>query len=187
MVAEWWHGLQCWRGSVSGGSSMYVSTQDSVTFHNTPLTRSKDAFAGVVMFSTAWVGDKYHIRGPIIAANAAMTILGLAMMGWAPGVAAQYTGVFFTCAGANSNIPHMMSWQANNIRGQWKRAFCSATLVAFGGIGGIAGSLVFRYLSHRYITRPLLTTIADNKTRQNTDPVCGHAWLAPSLSLPLSS
>lgn len=102
------------------------------------------AFAGIVMFSTAWVGDKYHIRGPIIAGNAAMTILGLAMMGWAPGVAAQYTGVFFTCAGANSNIPHMMSWQANNIRGQWKRAFCSATLVAFGGIGGIAGSLVFR-------------------------------------------
>jgi len=37
-----------------------------------------------------------------------------------------------------------MSYQANNIRGQWKRAFCSATLVGFGGIGGIAGSLVFR-------------------------------------------
>ena len=34
--------------------------------------------------------------------------------------------------------------QANNIRGQWKRAFCSALLVGFGGIGGIAGSLVFR-------------------------------------------
>jgi hypothetical protein len=52
-----------------------------------------------------------------------------------------------SCAGANSNIPHMMSWQANNIRGQWKRAFCSATLVAFGGIGGIAGSLVFRFVN----------------------------------------
>lgn len=102
------------------------------------------AFAGIVMFSTAWVADKYRIRGPIIAGNAVVTIIGLAMMGWAPGIPAQYAGVFFTCAGANSNIPHMMSWQANNIRGQWKRAFCSATLVAFGGIGGIAGSLVFR-------------------------------------------
>lgn len=102
------------------------------------------------MFSTAWVADKYRIRGPIIAGNAVVTIIGLAMMGWAPGIPAQYAGVFFTCAGANSNIPHMMSWQANNIRGQWKRAFCSATLVAFGGIGGIAGSLVFRsvYLMH---------------------------------------
>jgi hypothetical protein len=37
-----------------------------------------------------------------------------------------------------------MSYQANNIRGQWKRAFCSATLVGMGGVGGIAGGLVFR-------------------------------------------
>jgi hypothetical protein len=100
------------------------------------------------MFATAWVADKYRIRGPIIMGNSVVTIIGLAMMGWAPGIPAQYAGVFFTCAGANSNIPHMMSWQANNIRGQWKRAFCSATLVAFGGIGGIAGSLVFRFVNH---------------------------------------
>lgn len=37
-----------------------------------------------------------------------------------------------------------MAYQANNIRGQWKRAFASATLVGFGGIGGIAGSTIFR-------------------------------------------
>jgi hypothetical protein len=37
-----------------------------------------------------------------------------------------------------------MTYQANNIRGHWKRAFCSATLVGFGGVGGIIGSLVFR-------------------------------------------
>ena len=37
-----------------------------------------------------------------------------------------------------------MAYQANNIRGQWKRAFCSANLVGGGGIGGIIGSLVFR-------------------------------------------
>ena len=38
-----------------------------------------------------------------------------------------------------------MSYQANNIRGQWKRAFCSATLVGMGGVGGIAGGLIFRF------------------------------------------
>lgn len=37
-----------------------------------------------------------------------------------------------------------MAYQANNIRGQWKRAFASATLVGFGGLGGIAGTCVFR-------------------------------------------
>jgi hypothetical protein len=37
-----------------------------------------------------------------------------------------------------------MVFQANNIRGQWKRAFCSASLIGLGGTGGIVGSLVFR-------------------------------------------
>lgn len=37
-----------------------------------------------------------------------------------------------------------MTYQANNVRGQWKRAFSSATLIGTGGIGGIAGSLIFR-------------------------------------------
>lgn len=96
------------------------------------------------MFLSGWAGDKYHIRGPIIIANAVLTIVGLAIMGFTSSVGVRYFGVFLTCAGANSNIPQCMTFQANNIRGQWKRAFCSATLVGFGGVGGIAGSLVFR-------------------------------------------
>ena len=102
------------------------------------------AFAGIIMFGTAWVGDKYHIRGPIILFNMLLCLIGLPIMGWAPTVGARYFGVFLVTAGANSNIPATMTFQANNVRGQWKRAFCSATLVGFGGLGGIAGSLVFR-------------------------------------------
>ena len=37
-----------------------------------------------------------------------------------------------------------MTYQANNVVGQWKRAFTSANMVAFGGIGGIIGGTVFR-------------------------------------------
>lgn len=101
------------------------------------------AFAGIVMFAGSWVGDKYHIRGPIVAFNALLCIIGLPIMGWHPSAAVRYFGVFLVTAGANSNVPAVMTYQANNIRGQWKRAFCSATMVGFGGIGGIAGSLVF--------------------------------------------
>ncbi|KAJ4152789.1 hypothetical protein LMH87_009309 [Akanthomyces muscarius] len=85
------------------------------------------AFAGIMMLATGWFGDKFHLRGPIIIFNMFLCLIGLPMM-----------------AGANSNIPATMAFQANNIRGQWKRAFCSVTLVGFGGIGGIAGSLIFR-------------------------------------------
>lgn len=100
--------------------------------------------AGIVMFTTGYIGDKYHVRGPIIIFNMILCLIGLPIMGWASSPAVRYFGVFLVTAGANSNIPATMSFQANNLRGQWKRAFCSATLVGFGGIGGIAGSLVFR-------------------------------------------
>jgi hypothetical protein len=33
---------------------------------------------------------------------------------------------------------------SNNVRGQWKRALTSATLVGGGSIGGIIGTTVFR-------------------------------------------
>jgi len=102
------------------------------------------ALAGIWMFACGWFGDKYHIRGPIIVVNAVLMIVGLALMGFISNVGGRYFGVFLACAGANCSVPAVLTYQANNIRGQWKRAFCSATLVGFGGIGGIAGSLVFR-------------------------------------------
>ncbi|KAJ5468738.1 Major facilitator superfamily domaingeneral substrate transporter [Penicillium sp. IBT 31633x] len=108
------------------------------------LTAPPYAFAGIIMYTTAWVADKYHVRAPILIFNATLAIIGLPMMGFAKNNAVRYLGVFFTVAGANANIPACMAYQANNVRGQWTRAFSSATLVGFGGIGGIASSLVFR-------------------------------------------
>lgn len=102
------------------------------------------AFAAIVMYGCGWLGDKKKIRGPIIIFNMILCLVGLPIMGFAKSPAVRYFGVFLTTAGANSNVPATMSYQANNIRGQWKRAFCSATLVGMGGVGGIAGGLVFR-------------------------------------------
>lgn len=101
-------------------------------------------FAGIMMFASGWIGDKYHYRGPLVAFNAILGVIGLAVVGFATDPKARYFGVFFATAGANANVPTAMSYQANNIRGQWKRAFCSATLVGAGGLGGIVGSTVFR-------------------------------------------
>ncbi|KAI4246216.1 MAG: hypothetical protein L6R42_009983 [Xanthoria sp. 1 TBL-2021] len=103
------------------------------------------AFAAIIMVLTGWFGDKYHQRGLCVAFNAILCIIGLAVMGWAYGdTRARYFGAFFATAGANANVPSVLTYQANNIRGQWKRAFCSATLVGGGALGGIVGSTVFR-------------------------------------------
>ncbi|KAK5135980.1 hypothetical protein LTR08_004234 [Meristemomyces frigidus] len=100
--------------------------------------------AAIWMFACAYVGDKYHIRGPLVIMNALMGVVGLGLLGFATHNGVRYFGVFLATTSANSNIPCVLTYQANNIRGQWKRALCSATLVGAGGIGGIVGSTVFR-------------------------------------------
>ena len=101
-------------------------------------------FAAIVMYTEGWLGDKWRIRGPIIVYNSLQTIVGLCLLEWINSPGVQYFGVFLVTAGCNATVPAVLSWQANNIRGQWKRAFCSASLITSGGVGGIIGALVFR-------------------------------------------
>ncbi|KAL2071999.1 hypothetical protein VTL71DRAFT_11342 [Oculimacula yallundae] len=100
--------------------------------------------AAIVMFGCAALGDKYHIRAPIIIGNALLGLIGLPLLGYSTHNGVRYFGVFLATIACNANIPAILTYQANNIRGQWKRALCSATLVGFGGVGGIVGSTVFR-------------------------------------------
>jgi hypothetical protein len=117
--------------------------------------------AAIVMFGWAYLGDKYHIRAPFILINGVLLLIGkprvspipgphnneligLPLLGFAKNNGVRYFGAFIAAIGCNANVPCVLTYQANNIRGQWKRALCSATLVGAGGIGGIIGSTVFR-------------------------------------------
>lgn len=102
------------------------------------------ACAGIYMYTQATFADKFRNRAVPIMINSTLCLIGLPILGFSTNNGARYFGVFLATIGANSNIPAIMTYQANNIRGQWKRALCSATLVGFGGIGGIIGSTVFR-------------------------------------------
>jgi hypothetical protein len=96
------------------------------------------------MFTQAYYADKMRLRGPTVVFNALLGLIGLPLLGFVSNNGVRYFGVFLATICANANVPAVLTYQANNIRGQWKRAFCSATLVGFGGIGGIIGSTVFR-------------------------------------------
>lgn len=138
------------------------------------------ALAGIVMYGTSWLGDKYRLRGPVVMFNMLLVIIGVPIMGFHKNAAVRYFGVFLTTAGANSNVPAAMSYQANNIRGQWKRAFASATFVSMGGIGGIAGSLVFRYV---FLAVGVVTVTdgeeTDSRITPRTGRACMRAWRRP--------
>jgi len=100
--------------------------------------------AAIVMFVQAYYGDKWHLRGPIIVFNAAMGVLGLGLLGYTHNQGVRYFGVFLATISCNANCPALVTYQANNVRGQWKRALTSATLIGGGAIGGIIGTTVFR-------------------------------------------
>ncbi|KAJ5861122.1 major facilitator superfamily domain-containing protein [Penicillium soppii] len=108
------------------------------------LTTPPYFFAGLFMFIQGWLGDKYRMRAPFIVWNNIQAIIGLSILGWVTVPGVQYFGIYLVAAASNANIPATLTYQANNIRGHWKRAFCSASIITLGGIGGVAGSVVFR-------------------------------------------
>lgn len=119
-------------------------------------------FTGLFMYAQAWLGDRHHLRGPFIAFNAIIALVGLALMGFCINNPVRYFGVFLVVAGASGNVPPVITYQANNIRGHWKRAFCSASLIGAGGIGGIAGALVFRSQDSPHYLPGIYASIACN-------------------------
>ncbi|KAL2870160.1 major facilitator superfamily domain-containing protein [Aspergillus lucknowensis] len=118
--------------------------------------------AALVMFVQAVYADRWRVRGPVVAGNAAMGLLGLGLLGYLKDPAPRYFGVFLATIAGNSNCPALVSWQSNNIRGQWKRALTSATLIGGGSIGGILGTTVFRAQDAPDYRPGLLTTMLAN-------------------------
>lgn len=98
----------------------------------------------VLMYCEGVLSDKIRLRYPFLYFNACLTIVGLCLLAWGPSAGVQYFGAILSTAGPSANLPAIMTFQANNVRGTWKRAFSSASMIGMGGIGGITGSLVFR-------------------------------------------
>ncbi|KAJ6030625.1 uncharacterized protein N7446_000312 [Penicillium canescens] len=108
------------------------------------LTAPPYVFACMVILLQGRLGDRYQLRSPLLALNCCGLFVGLALLGYAHAPGVRYFGAFLATAMSQANIPCILAWQANNVRGQWKRAFTSAAVVGAGGLGGIIGSLVFR-------------------------------------------
>lgn len=69
------------------------------------------ALAAILMFATAWVGDRYQVRGIIIIVNSLIGLVGLPIMAFHPNPSVRYFGVFLAVAGTNANIPATMTYQ----------------------------------------------------------------------------
>jgi len=114
--------------------------------------------AVVVGMISAWVSDKTRMRGPYILLGAITSATGTIILGYTSGTGPRYFGSFLAIIGCQSNIPAVMAWSQNNIRGYTARAVASAVTVGGGGIGGIIASVAFRSQDRASGYRPGLWT-----------------------------
>lgn len=101
-------------------------------------------YAVIPVIVSSLIGDRFQLRGPIVAFNSICLIVGFCMLGFSDQVTVRYVGTYLATGAYVANWAGMAAYQANNIVGQWKRVFTAAAITACNGAGGIAGSFIVR-------------------------------------------
>lgn len=123
-----------------------IILQTSLGFSNTYslcLTAPVYVCAGLVTYAEGWISDRLRLRGPILVFNGILQIIGFILVGWAHQPGVRYFGTYLALTGTAGNSPLCVAYQANNVVGQWKRAFSSASIVGLGTIGGVVAPFGF--------------------------------------------
>ncbi|KAK7036421.1 hypothetical protein VNI00_011618 [Paramarasmius palmivorus] len=137
-------------------AGMGYSTTDSLLLSAPPYG---PAFLSAMIF--AWLADRTKHRSSYIAIQAVITLVGTCMTAFATQNSVRYAGTFFINAGSAGCIPGILAYGANNVASQSKRAVSSALTVAWGGIGGILATTVFRQEdSPKYLPGLWVTLVA---------------------------
>jgi sugar phosphate permease len=101
-------------------------------------------FAAFCSIGTAVWADRIQKRSPFIVGYLLLTVTGFVMIGWGNNTGCKLTGIFFAVAGVNCATPTVLTFLANNVVGTSKRQIAVPLQTSMGGLGGIAGSLLFR-------------------------------------------
>ncbi|KAH7157167.1 major facilitator superfamily domain-containing protein [Dactylonectria macrodidyma] len=91
----------------------------------------------------AWLADRSRMRMPWMVLNAAITLTGLLLTAYHKSNAVRYFGVFLGVSGCNANLPTIIAFQSNNVRGASRRSVASGVQILFAAIGGVYASCTF--------------------------------------------
>jgi MFS family permease len=112
------------------------------------LTVPPYAIATILTVTWAVVSEKSGRRAPFIIASSGIGILGYIILlanpspTKRPGVS--YLGTFFAAAGIYPSTALALSWPANNVSGQTKRATANAMQISIGNLGAVLGTQLYR-------------------------------------------
>ncbi|KAK7415768.1 hypothetical protein QQX98_005681 [Neonectria punicea] len=130
----------------------YSSTQAQL------LSAPPYILAAIMTYVSGWLGDRYKLRGPIIAVHQALTAAGMLITAYGKANAARYFGAFLGIGFLQFCVPGVLTFQANNITSHSKRAVASATCLIGSGIGGIIAGTAYKAAESPHYTTGIWTT-----------------------------
>lgn len=100
-------------------------------------------FSMIWTLAVAFCADRSRLRMPWMVLNAAITLTGLLLTAYHSNNAVRYFGVFLGVSGCNGNLPTIIAFQSNNVRGASRRSVASGVQMLFAAIGGVYASCTF--------------------------------------------
>ena len=108
------------------------------------LTVPPYAVATVLTLTVAIASEKLKIRAPFIMGASSLAAIGYVILlsSTKPGVG--YFGTILAAAGIYPATAIVLSWPANNVSGQTKRATANAMQISIGNLGAVLGTQLYR-------------------------------------------
>ena len=108
------------------------------------LTVPPYSVATVLTLIVAVASEKTRIRAPFIMGTSSLATIGYIVLltNTKPGVA--YFGTILAAAGIYPSVAIVLSWPANNVSGQTKRATANAMQISIGNLGAVLGTQLYR-------------------------------------------
>lgn len=108
------------------------------------LTVPPYAVAFILTLSVAVASQKLKLRAPFIMGSACFAIIGYIILLTARKPGVSYVGIIFAAGGIYPATAIVLSWPANNVSGQTKRATANAMQISIGNLGAVLGTQLYR-------------------------------------------
>ncbi|KAF9649711.1 MFS transporter [Thelephora ganbajun] len=100
--------------------------------------------AFVLTMSAAVFAERTKLRAPFVIASSVLGIVGYIVLITSHRPAVSYAGTIIAASGIYSATAVVLSWPANNVSGQTKRATATAMQISIGNVGAIIGTQLYR-------------------------------------------
>ena len=102
------------------------------------------AVAFVLTITVAILSERIRRRALFIMTTSALGCIGYILLLAQNSAGMAYTGTILAAAGIYPSVAIVLSWPANNVSGQTKRAIANAMQISIGNLGAVLGTQLYR-------------------------------------------